>query len=141
MSLIGDINLDTDLIMKLNDRELGMVCQVNRKARQICNSPLLWRKRLEYFFPLDNDKIDFILEHYTFTLKELYIMLRNASNFRLMIKWLEEIPKEEKASFYELTFVDPNLLPLTWSEWLNITDNYKSQKYKYISGRRYHKER
>ena len=92
MSLTGDINLDTDLMMKLDDRELGMVCKVNRKARQICESSLLWRKRLQYFFPLDNDKINFILENYTFTLKELYIMLRNASNFRLMITWLEEIP-------------------------------------------------
>ena len=138
MSLTGNIDIDTDLMMKLDDRELGMVCQVNRKARQICNNPLFWRKRLQYFFPLDNDKINFILEHYTFTLKELYIMLRNASNFRLMIKWLEEIPKEEKLSYVALADLEPDIKPLARSEWLNITNNYKSQKYIYISGIPYH---
>ena len=125
MSLIGDINLDTDLIMKLNDRELGMVCQVNRKARQICNSPLLWRKRLQYFFPLNNDKINYILEHYTFTLKELYIMLRNASNFRLMIKWLEEIPKDKERGFLSLADLEPDISPLTWGEYVNIKNNMR----------------
>ncbi len=44
--LTGDKNVNFMILMQLNDRELSMVCQVNRYVNEICKDETFWFNRV-----------------------------------------------------------------------------------------------
>jgi hypothetical protein len=96
---------DTDYIIlnKLNDYELGKVCQVNKKLKKMCDDDNFWKVRIyqklgEYFY-LKNPK-DFIIT----TWKNYYISLMEKINSYMKgtIYLINGVPykKDKNKQFY-----------------------------------------
>ena len=47
----GNVNVDIGIINRLNDKELGQVCQVNRYANSLCKNENLWMNRILKYYP------------------------------------------------------------------------------------------
>lgn len=74
---------DTDFIvlMQLNDRELGLVCQVNKYVNSLCNEPQFWLNRIMANFPqypFTGEEIRKMKDYLGFsTIRELYVYLKS----------------------------------------------------------------
>lgn len=79
MSLTGHKDTDYKLLMDIDDRELGMVCQVNKKVNEICNDDAFWFARIIEKLYLQDfvDNVSKLKDFLEFdNYKELYIYLK-----------------------------------------------------------------
>lgn len=45
--------IDTEILVNLDDKTLSLICQVDRYAKSLCDSQELWEKRLEKYYPFE----------------------------------------------------------------------------------------
>jgi hypothetical protein len=141
MSFIGNKDVDRELMMHLNDRELGLVCAVNRYAKSLCDEPIFWRNRIMRIFGITNENINELIENYKFdTPRALYIYLRKPDN-KYMLPWmithLRIVENDDyiiqhrgvflnRYSFYtEVQKKYPNAKLLTAREFRELTEIYR----------------
>lgn len=104
--LTGNRDLDMEIILKLEDRELGLVCQANSYVRNICNDPAFWYKKIiekidkskERSVKLDKrikpkeiqgKELDSMKDIFGFSdLKELYLFLKELPQDSLYLLYL-----------------------------------------------------
>lgn len=93
MSFMGDKNLDMNLMLLLNDKEIGIVCQVNKYAQKLCSDPIFWRRRLVQKYHITPEKINRILKNFDFLgPQDLYIFINSSrSDGKLLLLWMEEV--------------------------------------------------
>jgi len=104
MALTGIKDVDEKILNILDDKELGRVCQTNKKAKTLCDDEDFWRRRTEsrfgkYLLPLGIDVRDYKVRSW----KEYYIHLRNVVD-AAKLNW-------------EIGGGDENILPLTWEKF------------------------
>ena len=93
--LTGDKNLNFMILMQLNDRELGMVCQVNKYVSEICKDEMFWFNRILLTFKYSPKIAKDMKTYLEFdSWKEFYLWLKEqektVSNFDLIAKSLEK---------------------------------------------------
>lgn len=93
MSFTRDKNLDMDLMLMLTDKEIGIVCQVNKYAQKLCADPTFWRKRLIQKYSITPEKINTILKNFNFEdIKDLYIFLGpQVSDGKQKLSWINDL--------------------------------------------------
>lgn len=79
MNLTGIKDLDLEILKKMDDRELGKICLINRYFQELCKNEDFWRNRTVERFSeyLGNvEKINRHRERCNLTWKLYYISLR-----------------------------------------------------------------
>lgn len=124
--LVGNKDVDFLVLMQLDDRELGIVCQSNKYVRSLCNDENFWLKKLENTYKLDENILKEAKIFFEFkTWKELYIYLKSkyasVRGIQNIIKNKEEIKK-----LFDL---------VEYPDWIdkNIFQQYKKRQFLDIS--------
>jgi len=137
---------DTDflVLMQLSDKDLSVVCKVNRYAKKLCDDDIFWRNRLfkneivaklekeftdaeypnNYFINLIGD-IKKFLEFTSW--KEFYIFLMNAKKDFINIReCIVRFDKKEKMFEY--------VKNIQYPDWINSDNFQKTLKREYFLG-------
>ena len=125
MSFVGNKNLDMDLLMLLNDKDLGAVCGVNKYAKSLCDDPIFWRKRLIKFLKLTNDEVNYLQKHLHISLKDLYIYFgKSPKTVDTKIKWIKGIVNRRGGSsdavYLDITDEYYHDIPLSMNEFIHL---------------------
>ena len=76
--ITGNKDTDFELLMKLSDHELGVVCQANKKVKAICDNQYFWMKRAIKFYNIEENKLNNLKKFLEFTdYKSFYIYLKD----------------------------------------------------------------
>lgn len=76
--ITGYKDTDYELLMKLNDHELGVVCQSNKKIKQICDDENFWMNRSIKFYNISASRLNRLKRFLEFTdSKKLYMNLKD----------------------------------------------------------------
>jgi hypothetical protein len=82
-------DVDREIMIKVNDKTLTSMCQVNKSNRKICRDRTFWKQRLSYFYQLNNEDIELLDHFYELPPMDLYIYL--SSSPKNTFKWMLEI--------------------------------------------------
>ena len=125
MSLIGNKDVDMEILLKLNDSKIPRVCAVNRYVNQICESDIFWYRKLI-------DRIEKVKKDNFSRVKDLLDREVNGEGIREMMKFFGfETPKQlyqylnrfQEKSLY-LIYFQPD------AGDLQVNDNYEIDKNK-----------
>jgi hypothetical protein len=120
MSLTGNKDTDTLILFQLSDKELGMVCSVNKYVKKLCSDPSFWRKKLIQRFKLSENELHF-LEKYLGDPKELYIFLTTKikiGNKMAEISNILSVVKDPKI-IEEIESIIQKIIPDEFPTWIN----------------------
>lgn len=117
-------DIDRELLIKVDDKTLTSMCQVNQSNRRICRDPNFWRQRLSYFYNLNNDEIDVLTDIYNISSMDLYVYLSTSPKNTL--KWMLHILDREFShlpvdrAFIKLSKLYPEESPLPFNKLREI---------------------
>ncbi len=76
--ITGSRDTDFELLMKLSDHELGVVCQTNKKVRAVCENDYFWKRRAVKFYNISELVFNKLKDFLEFTdNKSFYIYLKD----------------------------------------------------------------
>ncbi len=109
--ITGSRDTDFEVLMKLSDHELGIVCKTNKKIRSICANNYFWKRRAIEFYDISESVFEKLKNFLDFTdNKSFYIYLKDKRE-------VLEIYSISTPKYYDYLLNDLNKLKLP--EYMN----------------------
>ena len=119
-------DIDREIMIKVDDKTLSSMCQVNKSNRKICRDKNFWMQRVAYFYNISIRNVTLLEDFYEIYGMDLYVYLSKSP--KNTIKWMLELILEDYNNltddqiFLSLSKLYPDESPISYSKFLELSN-------------------